>query len=86
MTSGGDYAGMNPAVKFAAEYAAARGYQPFLVYDGLKGLIENKIVPASRELLSGIMHKGGTVLRSSRSAKFFDICSTRHPNYQRCQR
>lgn len=73
MTSGGDSAGMNPAVKCAAEYAAERGYKPFLVYDGLKGLIENRIVPASRELLSGIMHKGGTVLRSSRSPQFFDI-------------
>lgn len=72
MTSGGDSAGMNPAVKCAAEYAAQRGYEPFLVYDGLKGLIAGRIVPASRDLLSGIMHKGGTVLRSSRSPEFFD--------------
>lgn len=73
MTSGGDSAGMNPAVKCAAEYAAQLGYQPFVVYDGLKGLIANKIVPATKELLSGIMHRGGTVLRSSRSQEFFDI-------------
>ena len=72
MTSGGDSAGMNPAVKCAAEYAASCGYEPFLIYDGLKGLIANKIVPASKELLSGIMHKGGTILRSSRSPEFFD--------------
>ena len=38
MTSGGDSAGMNPAVECAVEYAAQRGYEPFLVYDGLKGL------------------------------------------------
>jgi len=73
MTSGGDSAGMNPAVKCAVEYAAQRGYEPFLVYDGLKGLIAGNIVPATRELLSGIMHKGGTILRSSRSPEFFDI-------------
>jgi len=73
MTSGGDSAGMNPAVKCAAEYAAQRGYEPFLVYDGLKGLVANKIVPASKEFLSGIMHKGGTVLRSSRSPEFYDF-------------
>ena len=73
MTSGGDSAGMNPAVKCAAEYAIQRGYEPFLVYDGLKGLIANKIVPATKDLLSGIMHKGGTILRSSRSQEFFDI-------------
>jgi 6-phosphofructokinase 1 len=73
MTSGGDSAGMNPAVKCAAEYAAQRGYEPFLVYDGLKGLIAGKIVPATKDLLSGIMHKGGTVLRSSRSPEFYDL-------------
>jgi len=73
MTSGGDSAGMNPAVKCAVEYAAQRGYEPYLIYDGLKGLIAGKIVPATSDLLSGIMHKGGTVLRSSRSPEFHDI-------------
>ena len=72
MTSGGDSAGMNPAVKCAVEYAAQCGYEPFVVYDGLKGLNAGKIVPATKELLSGIMHKGGTILRSSRSPEFFD--------------
>ena len=73
MTSGGDSAGMNPAVVCAVEYATRRGYKPYLVYDGLKGLLANSIVPATKELVSGIMHKGGTVLRSSRSPEFFDI-------------
>jgi 6-phosphofructokinase 1 len=72
MTSGGDSAGMNPAVKCAADYAAQRGYAPFLVYDGLKGLIADRIFPATNERLSGIMHKGGTILRSSRSPEFYD--------------
>jgi len=73
MTSGGDAAGMNPAIKCCVEYATQRGFQPFLVYDGLRGLIDNKIVPATRELVSGILHRGGTVLRSSRSKRFFEI-------------
>ncbi len=73
MTSGGDSAGMNPAIKCAVEYASQRGYKPFLIYDGLRGMIDNKIVPATRELVSGILHRGGTVLRSSRSKRFFDI-------------
>ncbi|WP_411827153.1 6-phosphofructokinase [Luteolibacter sp. AS25] len=81
MTSGGDSAGMNPAVKCAVEYASQRGYKPFLVYDGLRGLIANKIVPASAELVSGIMHKGGTVLRSSRSPQFFEL-ETRRIAYE----
>lgn len=73
MTSGGDSAGMNPAIKCAVEYAVQKGYEPFLVYDGLRGLIDNKIVPATRELVSGVMHRGGTFLRSSRSKRFFEI-------------
>jgi 6-phosphofructokinase 1 len=73
LTSGGDSAGMNPAVKCAVEYAHEKGYETYLVYDGLRGLIEGNIVPSSRELLGGIIHRGGTVLRSSRSPQFFDI-------------
>ncbi len=72
LTSGGDSAGMNPAVKCAVEYASQKGYETHLVYDGLRGLIADNIVPSSRELISGILHRGGTVLRSSRSPQFFE--------------
>ncbi len=72
LTSGGDSAGMNPAVKCAAEYASQKGYDTHLVYDGLRGLIADNIVPTTREQISGILHRGGTMLRSSRSPEFFD--------------
>lgn len=72
-TSGGDAAGMNPAIKCAADYAASRGFKPWLVYDGLRGLIDDKIVESNRELMSGILHRGGTFLRSSRSKRFFEL-------------
>ncbi len=72
MTSGGDAAGMNPAIKCCVENARARGLKPYLVYGGLEGLIDNKIVASTREAVSGILHRGGTVLRSSRSPRFFD--------------
>jgi 6-phosphofructokinase 1 len=87
MTSGGDSAGMNPAVKCAVECALQKGFTPYLVYDGLRGLINGNIVPAKRELVSGIMHRGGTVLRSSRSKEFFDIEYRRqaHENLRRQQ-
>lgn len=64
---------MNPAVKAAAEYAGKKGLEPFLVEWGLRGLIEGWIKPATDELLSGIIHRGGTVLGSSRSKRFFDL-------------
>ncbi len=85
MTSGGDSAGMNPAVKCAVEYAGQRGYEPHLVYDGLKGLVADRIVPATRDLVSGIMHRGGTVLRSSRLPEFHDI-EVRRTAYENLRR
>ncbi len=84
MTSGGDSAGMNPAVKCSVEYALQRGYEPYLIYDGLRGLIAGKIIPATSDLVSGIMHRGGTVLRSSRSKEFFDL-PYRQKAYENCQ-
>ncbi len=73
LTSGGDAAGMNPAVKSACDYSRKHGWKPFLVDWGLRGLIEGWIYEATKERLSGILHKGGTVLGSSRSKRFFDL-------------
>ncbi len=73
MTSGGDAAGMNPAVKCCVDYAKMKGFKPFLIRDGLRGFIDNKIFEATKEDVSGIMHRGGTILRSSREPRFYDI-------------
>ena len=72
MTSGGDAAGMNPAVRAAVEHATCLGMKPYVVYDGLEGLIDGKIKEATRELTQDMMFRGGTLLRSSRSKRFFD--------------
>jgi 6-phosphofructokinase 1 len=73
LTSGGDAAGMNPAVKVATEYAARQGLRPWLVEEGLRGLIDDRFVEPDRRLLSGILHRGGTILRSSREKRFFEF-------------
>jgi 6-phosphofructokinase 1 len=85
MTSGGDSAGMNPAIKCCVEYARKQGYIPYLVYDGLRGLIDDHIVEADRERCSGILHRGGTILRSSRSKRFFEL-QYRQQAYDNLQR
>lgn len=72
MCSGGDAAGMNPAIKTFVERALDLGKRPYLIYDGLEGLIDNNIVLATHSNVSGIVHKGGTILRSSRSKRFFE--------------
>ncbi|MGB0143619.1 MAG: 6-phosphofructokinase [Akkermansiaceae bacterium] len=73
LTSGGDAAGMNPAVKSAAEYAQNKGFTPYLVEWGLRGLIEGWIKEATPQALSGMIHRGGTALGSSRSKRFFEL-------------
>lgn len=72
MTSGGDAAGMNPAIKSAAEYARKQGMTPYLVEWGLRGLIEGWIYEANDQWLTGMLHRGGTILGSSRSKRFFE--------------
>lgn len=84
-TSGGDSAGMNPAVKCAVDYAVQKGYETHLVYDGLRGLVDDKIVPACKDQVSGMMHRGGTLLRSSRCPQFYDI-DVRRQAYENLKR
>ncbi|MFA7083213.1 MAG: 6-phosphofructokinase [Arcobacteraceae bacterium] len=72
MTSGGDCAGMNPAIKQFVDYSFSKKMQPYLIYDGLEGLIDNTIKKACYEDVAGIMHLGGTKIRSSRSKRFFE--------------
>jgi|TARA_B110000879_G_scaffold4096_1_gene5456 6-phosphofructokinase 1 len=72
MTSGGDAAGMNPAIKYAATYAKKCGLSPYLVEWGLRGLIEGWVREATPDRLAGIIHRGGTVLGSSRSKRFYE--------------
>lgn len=72
MTSGGDCAGMNPAIKQFVDYCLNKNITPYLIYDGLEGLIDGDIKKASHEDVAGIMHLGGTIIRSSRSKRFFE--------------
>jgi len=72
MCSGGDAPGMNPAIKKFVDYAFKRGKKTYLIYDGLEGLIDNSIKEANHIDVAGIVHIGGTIIRSSRSKRFFE--------------
>lgn len=72
MCSGGDAPGMNPAIKKFVDYVYKKGSTPYLIYDGLEGLIDKKIKKATHSDVSGILHNGGTIIRSSRSKRFFE--------------
>lgn len=70
LCSGGDVSGMNPALKQFVEYSYTKGLQPFFVYDGFEGLIDNNIKEATYRDVAGIISRGGTKIRSARSWRF----------------
>ncbi len=70
--SGGDAPGMNPAIKKFVDYSFKCDSEAYLIYNGLEGLIDNKIKKATNQDVAGIIHIGGTIIRSSRSKRFFE--------------
>lgn len=70
LCSGGDVSGMNPALKHFVEYALEKNLNPYFVYDGYEGLIDNNIKLASYCDVAGIINRGGTKIGSARSQRF----------------
>ena len=72
MCSGGDSCGMNPAIKSFVDYAYEKGLEPYFIYEGFEGLIDNKIKKAKHKDVAGILHLGGTIIKTSRSKRFYE--------------
>jgi len=72
LTSGGDSSGMNPAIKRFVEYSLSKNFEPYLIYNGLEGLIDNQIKKATYQDVSGIIFRGGTIIKSSRSKRWYE--------------
>ena len=70
LTSGGDAPGMNAAVRAATRAALARGWEMHGVRNGYAGLMNDTIETLHARDVGGIIHRGGTVLGSARSAEF----------------
>jgi len=71
MCSGGDAPGMNSAIKKFVDYTYKLDIDAYFIYNGLEGLIDNDIKRAYHSDVAGILHIGGTIIRSSRSKRFF---------------
>src|SRR4051794_17304797 len=80
LTSGGDSAGMNAAVRAVVRTALANRLEAFAVYEGLQGLVDGgeRIREVSSADVSGILHQGGTVLGTARSPAFRTCDGLRH--------
>lgn len=72
IASGGNAPGMNNAIIGFAKCALAAGYEPYVVYDGYKGLITNEIEKADIRLLENFIARGNIFIRTSRFPEFKD--------------
>ena len=72
LTSGGDAPGMNAAVRAVIRAGLYQGKEMFVIYDGLKGLVEGRIKQVDKDFTQDIINRGGTVIRSARLPEFKD--------------
>lgn len=70
LTSGGDAPGMNAAVRTVVRAALHYNMEPWAIYRGYHGLIRGEMEPVSSRAVSGIIQRGGTILKSARSDQF----------------
>ncbi|MBV6405221.1 MAG: 6-phosphofructokinase [Flavobacteriales bacterium] len=70
LTSGGDAPGMNAAIRAVVRAAHHYGLTSTGVLDGFDGLVEGRFRGLGPRDVSNIVQRGGTMLRSARSAAF----------------
>jgi 6-phosphofructokinase 1 len=70
LTSGGDAPGMNACIRAAVRTALAENIEPVGILRGFQGLISGEFLPLDRSAICNIIHRGGTILETSRSAEF----------------
>ncbi len=70
LTSGGDAPGMNAAIRAVTRSAISNNWKVKGIYRGYEGLINNEIKELTSENVSNIIQRGGTILKTARSAEF----------------
>ncbi len=70
LTSGGDAPGMNAALRAVTRAAIANGIKVKAIYRGYKGLIENEVKEFTTQDVSGIIQRGGTIIKTARCPEF----------------
>ena len=70
VTSGGDAPGMNAAIRAVTRVAYSKGLEVVGFERGWDGLISNRFRGLTPRNVGGILHVGGTILRTSRSPEF----------------
>jgi len=70
LTSGGDAPGMNAAVRAVVRSAINSGLGAFGIYRGYEGMMDGEIKQMAGYDVSGILQRGGTILKTARSKRF----------------
>src|SRR5687768_17013708 len=70
LTGGGDCPGLNAVIRAIVRRAAMHGFEVMGMRDGWKGLLNDDHFLLTRETTSGILHRGGTILGTSRVNPF----------------
>ena len=70
VTSGGDAPGMNACLRAVIRAGLYYGKDMYVVYDGLRGLVEGQIKQVNKDFTQDIINRGGTVIRSARLPEF----------------
>ena len=85
LTSGGDSPGMNAAVRAVVRSCAYFDINVFGIRRGYQGLIEGDIYKLKTTDVSGIIQRGGTILKTARSKEFMTAEGMRKAYDQVCK-
>ena len=67
LTGGGDAPGLNAVIRAVVRRSAPRGYTMIGLRGGWRGLVTKDVVTLGPDAVSGILHRGGTILGTSRT-------------------
>lgn len=67
LTGGGDCPGLNAVIRAVVRRSMQYGYETVGFRNGWKGVVDNLVIPLDRNAISGILHRGGTILGTSRT-------------------
>ena len=70
LTGGGDCPGLNPVIRAVCRRLWEDGHETFGVLNGWRGAIDGDLEPLDYDATSGILHKGGTIIGTSRTNPF----------------
>ena len=73
ITAGGDCPGLNAVIRGAVKTAEYNDVEVYGFLEGYKGLLENRYIKLDSKTVSGIIHRGGTILGSNNATNTFAV-------------